>query len=251
MRIRSTKPEFWRSERIGRLTWDARLVLKGLESYVDDNGVGRDDIALIVADVFPRDMLAKPRETVARVSEAISELQGHGFVHRYEADGTRYLYLSWWDSTQRIDKPGKGRFPRPDGTFDYKESEIRDSVASPRESVAPVTGEQGNRGTVSSASATAEREFAEWYASYPRKRAKGAALKAFKAARKKASLQELMDAVEAQREALTAKGQDFVPYPATWLNGERWADEPEDVAYVEKPSNYRNFDEEDDGRATA
>ena len=72
MRIRSTKPEFWRSERIASVNWDARLVLKGLESYVDDNGVGVDDIALIVTDVFPRDMLASPRETVARVSEAIS-----------------------------------------------------------------------------------------------------------------------------------------------------------------------------------
>jgi hypothetical protein len=48
MRIRSTKPEFWRSERIASVNWDARLVLKGLESYVDDNGVGVDDIALIV-----------------------------------------------------------------------------------------------------------------------------------------------------------------------------------------------------------
>src|SRR5690606_15527470 len=71
VRIRSTKPEFWRSERIAALSWDARLVLKGLESYVDDNGVGKDDISLIVTDVFPRDLVASPRETVARVSEAI------------------------------------------------------------------------------------------------------------------------------------------------------------------------------------
>lgn len=147
MRIRSTKPEFWRSERIAALSWDSRLVLKGLESYVDDNGVGKDDVALIVADVFPRDMLANPRETVARVSEAVSELHRHGFIHRYEVDGTRLLYISWWEAVQRIDKPGKGRFPRPDGTMNYRESVIRESVASPRESVAPGTGEQGNRGT--------------------------------------------------------------------------------------------------------
>lgn len=245
MRIRSTKPEFWRSERIGRMTWDARFVLKGLESYVDDNGVGRDDIALIVADVFPRDMLAKPRETVARVSEAISELQAHGFVHRYEADGTRYLYLSWWDSTQRIDKPGKGRFPRPDGTYDYKESIIRDSVASPPETVAPGTEEQGNRGTVSSASAKAEREFTEWYAAYPRKRAKGQAIKAYKTARKKVSHEVLMEALQAQLEALTAKGPEFIPYPATWLNGERWTDEVAQTTNVVRPVYYRNYDAEE------
>ncbi|MGC5249631.1 hypothetical protein ACPXB3_22235 [Gordonia sp. DT219] len=147
VRIRSTKPEFWRSARIASVSWDARLVLKGLESYVDDNGVGRDDIALIVGDVFSRDMLASPRETVARVSEAISQLHQAGLLHRYEVGGDHLLFISWWESIQRIDKPGKGRFPRPDGTMDYRSSEIRESVARPREGVAPGTGEQGNRGT--------------------------------------------------------------------------------------------------------
>lgn len=147
MRIRSTKPEFWKSRRIASVDWDARLVLKGLESYVDDNGVGVDDIELIVTDVFPRDMFANPRETVARVSEAIRSLHHAGLVHRYEVNGDRLLYISFWEEVQRIDKPGKGRNPRPDGTFDYKESAIRESVASPPETLAPGTEEQGNRGT--------------------------------------------------------------------------------------------------------
>lgn len=147
MRIRSTKPEFWKSRRITSVSWDARLVLKGLESYVDDNGVGVDDIELIVTDVFPRDMFANGRETVARVSEAISELHRAGLVHRYRGKNDQLLYISFWESVQRIDKPGKGRNPRPDGTMEYKESEIRESVASPPETLAPGTGEQRNRGT--------------------------------------------------------------------------------------------------------
>jgi hypothetical protein len=147
MRIRSTKPEFWRSERIARISWDARLVLKGLEHYVDDNGVGKDDIALIVGDVFPRDMCRRAPETLARVSEAISELASEGFLWRYAVEGTRLLFISWWDQLQRIDKPSKGRFPRPDGTTEFRQSEIRESVASPPETLAPGTGEQGNRGT--------------------------------------------------------------------------------------------------------
>jgi hypothetical protein len=147
MRIRSTKPEFWRSARIASVSWEARFVFKGLESYVDDNGVGKDDVALIVGDVFPRDMLASPRETVARVSEAISQLHRAGLIHRYKAAGTPLLCVAFWEQSQRIDKPGKGRLPRPDGTMNYKESEIRESVASPPETLAPGTGEQGNRGT--------------------------------------------------------------------------------------------------------
>lgn len=147
MRIRSTKPEFWRSARIASVSWEARLVFKGLESYVDDNGVGKDDVALIVGDVFPRDMLASPRETVARVSEAISQLHQAGLIHRYEDSGTRLLCVAFWEQSQRIDKPGKGRLARPDGTMNYRDSEIRESVASPPETVALGTGEQGNRGT--------------------------------------------------------------------------------------------------------
>ena len=147
MRIRGTKPEFWKSKRIASVSWDARLVLKGLESYVDDKGVGVDDIELIVTDVFPRDMFSNPRETVARVSEAITELHQAGLVHRYEANNDHLIYISFWESIQRIDKPGKGRNPRPDGTFDYKDSEIRDTLASLPVTLAPGTEEQRNRGT--------------------------------------------------------------------------------------------------------
>lgn len=167
MRIRSTKPEFWRSERIAQVDWDARLVLKGLESFVDDNGVGKDDIALIVGDLFQRDLVREPSRTLARVSEAISCLNLAGLVWRYEAEGTRLLYVSFWESVQRVDKPQSGRFPRPDGTMNYKDSFIREAVANVREdsrNVAPGTGEQGNRGTGergTSSSATPPRQDVE------------------------------------------------------------------------------------------
>lgn len=150
MRIRSTKPEFWRSSRIASVSWDARLVLKGLESYVDDNGVGKDDVELIIGDLFQRDAIREPSRTLARVSEAISQLCEAGLLWRYEADGTALLYLSFWESFQRVDKAQAGRFPRPDGTKDYKDSLIGAPVANIRESsraLAPGTGEQGNRGT--------------------------------------------------------------------------------------------------------
>lgn len=158
MRIRSTKPEFWRSERVTRVSWDARLVLKGLESYVDDNGVGRDDLALIVGDLFQRDLVREPSRTLARVSEAISDLADAGLLWRYVAEDTELLYLSFWEQIQRVDKPQPGRFPRPDGTMNYKDSSIRESVANVRDSsraLAPGTGEQRNRGTEEQAAAAA------------------------------------------------------------------------------------------------
>ena len=53
MRIRSIRPEFWTSEDITSLSWEQRLIYIGLWSYVDDNGVGRDNPKLIAADLFP------------------------------------------------------------------------------------------------------------------------------------------------------------------------------------------------------
>jgi hypothetical protein len=235
VRIRSTKPEFWRSKKIASVSWDARLVLKGLESYVDDNGVGKDDVDLIVSDLFSRDALRDPSRTLARLSEAISELSEAGLVARYVIDGEDLLYIVNWKTAQRIDKPARGRFPRPDGTLDYSEpvdeAAVQASFASPREpsrALAPGTGEQGNRGTEkdTSASAAAEREFDEFWQLYPKRKDKGHAVRAFKAARRKADQTNILDGL---RRCIDTEWRDraaeYIPYPATWLNGERWADE--------------------------
>lgn len=236
MRIRSTKPEFWRSRRIASVDWDARLVLKGLESYVDDNGVGKDDIALIVGDLFSRDMLANPRDTLARVSEAISELFEAGLLHRYEDDGTELLFVSFWESIQRIDKPGKGRLPRPDGTFQYGESIIgAPSREDSRESREPSRLEQGNRGTgeqslsstVADATPDMSEDFDAFWEPYPRKEGKGAARKALKAALKKTDLDTILAGLSAYTTRVSRDGTErrFIKTPAAWLNGEHWDDD--------------------------
>jgi len=148
MRIRSTKPEFWRSERVASVDWAARLVLKGLESYVDDNGVGKHDLALIVADVFPRDLSRNPTGTLRKVSEALNHLSSAGLLWLYVAHDTPLLYISFWESIQRIEKPSRGRFPRPDGTMNYRDSEIREPSRNPPVGLPEPSGlEQGNRGT--------------------------------------------------------------------------------------------------------
>lgn len=238
MRIRGTKPEFWRSKRVASVDWDARLVLKGVESYVDDNGVGKDDLALIVADVFPRDLSRNPPGTLQKVSEALDHLSAAGLLHRYNADGNDLLYVAFWEKIQRIEKPARGRFPRPDGTTNYRDSEIGASVPEPSRNppgtLQPGTGEQGNRGTGDkppSASASAERDagFDYWWSLYPRKRDKGHALKAWRTARKKASAEEITEGLQRQLPELTAREPDKRPYPATWLNGERWSDAPDET----------------------
>lgn len=142
MRIRSIKPEFWRSHDITSLAIADRLLFIGLWSYVDDNGVGVDDEATIIGDIFARDMFGDPRETVARVTGGLSRLAAGGQIVRYTVDERRFLYVTAWDKHQRIDKPGKPRFPRPEADSSILATSSRDS----RESVALGAGEQRNRG---------------------------------------------------------------------------------------------------------
>lgn len=147
MRIRSIKPEFWRSEDINRLSIEDRLLFIGLWSYVDDNGVGRDELPAICADLFAGDMFENSRETVARVTGGLQNLFSAGLIERYEVDGRPYLMVVAWDAHQRIDKPGKERFPRSEHVSGRSLVPVATVSRQSRDSLAPGTGEQGNRGT--------------------------------------------------------------------------------------------------------
>lgn len=69
-------------------------------------------------------------------------------------------------------------------------------------------------------------DFDQFWKAYPNKKAKPQALKAYAKALEKTDHATLVAAVHAQRGWRTWI-DGFVPHPATWLNAERWADEPE------------------------
>lgn len=68
-----------------------------------------------------------------------------------------------------------------------------------------------------------EYTFADFWESYPRKTAKKAALKAWNKIKPNSELcGRIKRALEAQTKIWT--DPRYIPYPATWLNGERWDD---------------------------
>jgi hypothetical protein len=141
MRIRTVKPEFWTSEDIAALDWDARLIFIGLWSYVDDNGVGRDVEKLIAADLFPLE--DDPRETLARLARGLRALVAGGQITRYEVDGKRYLYVNAWNH-QKIDHPSKGGcYPLPTCENAVTRPDDDPPSRESRETVAPVPGYRG------------------------------------------------------------------------------------------------------------
>ena len=234
MRIRSIKPEFWRSEDVAALDVEDRLLFIGLWSYVDDNGVGIDRLADVCADLFALDIERDPTVTFARVSRGLQNLSEAGRITRYTVEGKRYLCITNWQKHQRIDKPNKPRYPLP--TRD--DAEIRETVATPsrhpRDTPATGTGEQGNRGTgeehtCSPATPSSERtpdRFEEFWDHYPRKVGKKAARAKYAAACKRANAETIISGALRLANDPNLPEERFIPHPTTWLERDGWEDGP-------------------------
>ena len=66
-------------------------------------------------------------------------------------------------------------------------------------------------------------DFAAFWRAYPRKVGKGAARTAFAKAMRKTTLDVILLALS---RAQWSSDPQYIPHPSTWLNAERWDDEP-------------------------
>lgn len=74
-------------------------------------------------------------------------------------------------------------------------------------------------------------DFDAFWRAYPRKVGKGQARRAFASAIRKVDAATINAAAERFADwcSRSRTEQQFIPHPSTWLNGERWADEPQPV----------------------
>lgn len=247
MRIRSIKPEFWRSEDISSLSIEDRLLFIGLWSYVDDNGVGQDRVPLIVADLFADDMSRHPRDTLARVADGVERLAEAGRIVRYSVDGRNYLAITNWETHQRIDRPNKPRYPDPTSENAVPRDTLATVSRQSRDTPSSGTEEQRNRGTgeqltharqVGRVNKTDAPEdipdttngypdgFETWWKTYPRPVGKRKAFEAWFRAVKRIRPDDLLEATRTFADFHAQDGTDerFIPYPTTWLNRDGWGD---------------------------
>jgi len=145
MRIRSIKPEFWRSDDITQLPRELRLLFIGLWSYVDDNGVGVDDYRQIAADLFALDEdLGEVREFIR---EGLARLSRGSLITRYQVGGKSYLHVTTWARHQKVDKPNKARYPSPsqasDQGFPRSSRDSREACGQGSEGVGDVSPGSG------------------------------------------------------------------------------------------------------------
>lgn len=112
MRIRSIKPDFWKSEKVASLPAMARLLFIGLWNLADDAGRFRAHPSLIQGEVFPY-------EPNVDVGDHLRRLAAVGLIQVYEVDGRRYGLVVGFAEHQRIDKRMAPKHPAPPTTADF------------------------------------------------------------------------------------------------------------------------------------
>ncbi|UFW91010.1 hypothetical protein BjapCC829_21710 [Bradyrhizobium barranii] len=105
-RIRTIKPEFPQSERVGKLPREARLLFLMLFTIADDEGRARGASRMLASLLYPYD-----DDAPTLMEGWLTALERGGQIRRYEVDGSQYVEIAKWLEHQKIDKPSKSRLP--------------------------------------------------------------------------------------------------------------------------------------------
>lgn len=112
-RIRSIKPELRIDQTVAQWPREARYAWVLLFGYLDDAGRGRDDLRLLVADLFPLDPDVTQKKLDAWLTQMTRPTPFSDIppLCRYEVAGVRYLHATKWTRHQRINRPSGSKLP--------------------------------------------------------------------------------------------------------------------------------------------
>lgn len=110
-RIRTIKPDYFKSAKLARLTYRARLTFIGLWTICDDQGRIRYDPRVIAGELWPQE----DEVTWTEVQEDVLALTSLGLLIRYADDRYEYLSVRNWHEHQRINKATESKLPGPNG----------------------------------------------------------------------------------------------------------------------------------------
>jgi hypothetical protein len=218
-RIRSIKPEFWVSEQIAECSPNARLTFVGMWTFSDDNGVHPAKPKTLKAELYPMDDV-----TSNSVAGWVNELINVGLVIPFEHAGTSYWHITGWGKHQKIDRPSY-KYPTPPESSNSPtpQQPLDEDSSNARRAPPPGVDRIGK----DRKGVEIQRMFAEVWSAYPKKSAKPAAEKAFKAAKvDEHTLGTILADIESRKACDDWKKENgkYVPNPATYLNQRRWED---------------------------
>lgn len=219
-RIRTIKPEFFTSEDIVSISPLARLLYIATWCEADKEGRLAWKPMTFKLRYFPGD--------ACDIKALCDELVSSGLVLLY---GDGLAVIPAFSKHQHVNpRESASVLPEPDASPRVATRQV------PCESeIDPQVGREG-KGRESNSDASRQGGFEEFWEAYPSKKAKPAALKAFRVAKINGHLPLVLAhiGVMASSEGWTKNGGQFVPMPATYLNQRRWEDESERKAEERK-----------------
>jgi hypothetical protein len=150
-----------------------------------------------------------PYLTLNQIRRSLEKLESDGLILSGSFNKSAYDRTKWYSPADHIEL---ANLPNEFGTD-----------AEPIPVSKPVT--KPDNKTISPNPPKSADLFDDFWAAVPRKIGKGHARKAWSAATKKAEPETIISAVKSFAAACAGHDQKYIPHPATWLNGERWADE--------------------------
>ena len=217
---RIIKDSISKSETISGLTDFQFRLWVHLITYVDDYGRGDARPAIIKGACFP----FRDRMTNKDIEKGLADLAGAGCVVLYKVDGKPYLCFPNWEQHQRV-RQKVSKCPSPD-ECDEEQQDAARCGDLPQDAARIQNPESRIRIQNPESEDNAREDFEKFWSAYPRKA--GNKQKAFEAFKKAGvSLETLLKAVEMQKQSAqwSKDNGQFIPHPATWLNGKRWEDQ--------------------------
>lgn len=240
---RILKESFKSSPQIGELNWFEQCVWTRLIVTVDDYGRFDGRSIVLKNELFPAD----EKVTKAAIEKAIKHLEKLDLIRLYTVDNRPYLYIPTWSKHQQI-RAHKSRFPSPDIIGYQMISNDIKCYRNPIQSN-PIQNPILIQSNPSSEDETKEERmkwFDEWWEEYPRKVGKGKCRdKYLRIVTDEDKHVLLLGAIRKQNEVYKTKPVQYIPYPETWLNQERWEDElqPDTERPKDKEQDWSVFDE--------
>ena len=214
------------SENIDALSAFQETVFYRLLVNCDDFGRMDARAKLLASKLFPLKDI-RP----AQIEDALRALTSAELVILYEVDGKPFLQMKTWDRHQNV-RAQKSKYPAPsDGKIAYENicKQLQaDASKCPRNPIQYESNPNPNPNPNTNMCADAlNTRFESFWSSYPRHTAKQNALKAFAKLNPDDDLLSVMlQAIERQKKSSQWQGgEQFIPHPATWINGKRWEDD--------------------------
>lgn len=157
-RMRTMKPEFFKSRSLAKLPREVRLMFAGMWTEADDHGNGIADARLLKAAIFPLDDDLEPEH----VSAFLRMLAATSHIQLYTVGDETYFHIINFTKHQAAAyRRGEPKFPGPDAGQgidpDPAREEVQEGAPCTPESAVTGNREQGTGSQKASPSSRAKR----------------------------------------------------------------------------------------------